>query len=102
MAEDRICAHRWWASRIEVVDSVPVLHVCNVPEPHAGIEPHRCSCGAVLTAPHPALGWSSSVAAGVAAAPPQARPLRCACGATAHVLDGRTLRPLCDGCAAAL
>lgn len=42
--ERRYCSHRWAAPRVEVPDSVPVNHVCELPEGH--LPPHHCSCGA--------------------------------------------------------
>ena len=72
-----ICGHRWWASRIEVTDSVPVLHVCVEPAgqdhptltglfgpPH---REHRCSCGATLCGDGPgpegpSRAWTAAAA----------------------------------------
>lgn len=63
-----ICNHRWWASRIEVRDSVPVLHVCVEPArsvdhpvgPGLARRLHRCACGAMLGGDGGAYGHAGS------------------------------------------
>jgi len=84
MSDDapRICGHRWWASRIEVPTSVPVLHVCVEPwENHAehslrpgsppgiagSVATHRCACGATLCGDGPgpegpSRAWTAAAA----------------------------------------
>lgn len=59
-SDDRICEHRWWASRVEV-ETAPVLHVCVEPEQGhpvgstrlvagrwVAVLLHRCACYATV------------------------------------------------------
>jgi hypothetical protein len=73
-----ICGHRWWAPRVEVPDSVPVLHVCVEPagrDQHPtrlGLygplhNEHACACGATLCGDGPgpdgpARAWTAAAA----------------------------------------